>query len=111
MATSPFSQECLEADDRNAALPKTLMGRGHRAVEIDAAAGVLDDGELEPRLAGILRREADAEVEREANDEDRLQFALAQISEQAGRRFPVVLEQRRIGIDAEPKPLTNHKVH
>src|SRR4051794_21365484 len=105
MAISRSSQEGLEADERNAALPKTLMGRGHRAVEIDAAAGVLDDGDLEPRLAGILCREADAEVEREANDEDHLQFALAQISEQAGRRFPVVLEQRRIGIDAAPNPL------
>ena len=56
------------------------MGRGHRAVEIDAAAGVLDDGDLEPRLAGILRREADAEVEREAGDEDGVLLAFTQIS-------------------------------
>src|SRR4051794_6033499 len=110
MAISRSSQEGLEADERNAALPKTLMGRGHRAVEIDAAAGVLDDGDLEPRLAGILRREADAEVEREAGDEDGVQLAFAQISEQAGRRCPVVLEQRRIGIDAAPKPLPHHQI-
>src|SRR3954469_15857008 len=110
MAIPRSSQEGLEADERNTALAKTLMGRGHRAVEIDAAAGVLDDGDLEPGLAGIVRREANAEVEREAGDEDGVQLAFAQISEQAGRRFPVVLEQRRIGIDAAPKSLPHHQI-
>src|SRR3954470_6051188 len=56
MANSRSSQEGLQPDNQNAALPKTLMGPGHRAVEIDAAAAVLDDGDLESRLAGILRR-------------------------------------------------------
>src|SRR3954466_7037164 len=38
MTISRSSQQGLQADDRNTALAKTPMGRGHRAVEIDAAA-------------------------------------------------------------------------
>src|SRR5262249_3962420 len=109
IAISRSSQERLQADDRNAEVPKTPMGRGHGAVEIDAAAGVLHDGDLEAGLAGILSREADAEVEGETRDEHGLQFAFAQIAEQAGRRPMIVLEQRRIRIDGAAKALAHHE--
>ena len=62
MDISRSSQESLQTDDGNAEVSKTPMGRSDRAVEIDAAAGVLDDGDLESCLPGILRRETDAEV-------------------------------------------------
>src|SRR6478672_463959 len=86
------------------------MGRRDRAVEVDAAAGVLDHGNFEPRLARILSGKADAEIERQAGDENSLQLALAQIAEQTGRRLVVVLEQRRIGIDPAAETLADHEV-
>src|SRR5690348_56784 len=56
--------------------------RPQRAVDVDGAAGVLDDGHgkiLSPRVLG---RVADAEVEREPGDKDARESALAQITRQ-----------------------------
>src|SRR5262245_5675558 len=58
------SQQRLKADDGNAERLEASMGRSNRAVEIDAAAGIVDNDDLEPGLAGVLRRITHAKIER-----------------------------------------------
>src|SRR5580658_3936565 len=87
-----------------------LVRRGDRAVDIDAAAGVLDHDRREAAAVGILGRVADAEVEGEAGEEDAGEATLPQIRGQAGRRRVVVLVKSRIGIDLAAKALAHDQL-
>src|SRR5579872_1291281 len=52
---------------------------GARAVKVDGAAGILDDADLEARVAGVERRVEDAIVERQTGKKDSPEAALAQV--------------------------------
>src|ERR1035437_10982283 len=56
------------------------LSRGrHRAVDIDAAAGILDHDRLETFATRIFRRVAHAKIKRETGKKDPPEAALAQI--------------------------------
>ena len=73
--------------------------RGHGAIDIDAAAGILDHHHVEALAARIFGRIAHAEIEGEAGQEDPPEAALAQIAGEAGMGLAIVFVERRIGID------------
>ena len=98
---------------RHAADAKLRQGLArcrHRAVDIDAATGILDHHDVEAFPMRVLGRVADAEVEGEPGEEEPPQAALPKISGEAGRRPAVVLVERRIGIDLTMVALAQHQL-
>src|SRR5205814_3992527 len=83
---------------------------GQRAAGVDAARGILDDESGEAGLARVERRPRDAEVRREAGQEDLLQAALAEIADEPRRRLAVGLEERRVGVHRLPVALPDDQL-
>src|SRR5215831_3516598 len=76
-----------------------LPGRRQRAVEIDAARGILDHVGGEAELARIERRPGDAEVGGEPGHEHRGDAALLEIAREPGHGLAVGLDEGRIAVD------------
>src|SRR5215470_2308578 len=93
------SVDRFHPDARNCQAREGLVGRGHRPANIDTAASLLDYHRLKTATMRILRRVAHANVQRQADEENPLETALAQISGKPGRRRVVVLVEYGIGID------------
>ena len=72
---------------------------GDGAIDIDAAAGVLDHHHIEAFAPRVFGRVADAEIKGETRQEDTREAALAQVAGQSRMCLAVVLEERRIGVD------------
>jgi len=63
------SEKRLDADDPNTQRFQALVGRGDRAVEVNAAASLFDHESFKAHLARILRRVTDAEIESQTDKE------------------------------------------
>src|SRR3974390_2628964 len=92
------SEKGLDADNWNAERFQAAMGCGNRTIQVNAATGLFDHDGFETCLARVLRRVADAEIECQSGEEQRLPSAFAQIAGQSGCGLVVVLVKRRIGI-------------
>ena len=57
-----------------------LIRRGDRAADVDTAAGILDDDDVEAFVPGIFCRITNTEIERETRDEDAVEPAFPQVS-------------------------------
>src|SRR5262249_52515642 len=84
--------------------------REHRAIDIDATAGVLDHDDVEALALGVLARIANAKVEREPGQKDAPQAAFAQIPGQPGLGLAVVLVECRIRVDIAVITLAQHQL-
>src|ERR1700733_13159179 len=73
-------------DAGDAEVRQTGAGQRGRAVEIDAAAGVLDDENSKAFAARVFGRIANAKIEGEAGQKHPEEAALAQIADEAGQR-------------------------
>src|SRR5918996_5253764 len=82
-----------------------LAGGRERPGEIDGAGGIFHDRDIEAELAGVHGREVDAVVGRKSRKHDFGEAPLPQIAAKPGWRLPVVLEERRIGIDMAAEAL------
>ena len=102
----PLEQQ-LRLDAGDADRQEARLRRRHRILDIDGAAGILEDERGEALPHRVDRGIADAEIEGEAGEEDALQAALAQISREPRLGLAVVLEEGRIGIDVGPEPLAD----
>ena len=60
------------------------VGFGDAAGEVDGAGGVFDDDDFEAEVLAVDGGEADAEVVGEAAEEEAGEFALAEVSGEAG---------------------------
>ena len=83
--------------------------RRQRSVQIDGAAGGIDHGDLESGAARILGRIAHAKIEGETDEMEPAGPAFAQITLEAGRGYPVILEKSGIGIDRRVEALAQHQ--
>lgn len=76
--------------------PASVIPRRSRpAVDVDAATGVINHIDVEPRVAAVYRRPGDAEIRAQPGHEDRVDPPLFQVAGEAGLRFLVSLEERR----------------
>src|SRR5262249_49400781 len=85
-------------------------GARERAVEVDRAAGFLDDGGVEPGGARVERSPGDAEVGCEAADAKLFQPALREIAGETGSGRAVGLEERRIAVDVRVVALADNQL-
>ena len=88
--------------------PRRLHARQRvveRPVDVDGAAGILDQHGVEALLPRVDGRPGDAEVGGEAGQEKAHEAAFAQVAGKAGGRAAVVFVKGGIGIDFASKPL------
>src|SRR6516165_6035153 len=93
------STDSVSGNSRDAQRREAGARGGDRAVDVDAAASILDHDHGEALAARVLRRVADAKIEREPRHEDSRQAPLAQITGKAGGGLAVVLVEGGVGID------------
>src|SRR5215471_2176571 len=99
----------IRLDACNSARREAFMRRRHRIIEIDAAAGILDDDDPEPLACGVLRRITYAEIEGEAGEEYARETALAQVAGNTCRSRMIVFIERRVRIDCLAEALAHHQ--
>src|SRR5665647_553979 len=87
-----------------------LARGGHGAIDVDAAAGILDHDRLEAFAARVFRRIAYTEIEGEAGEKHAPEAALAQVSGKSRPRLAIVFGERRIGIDLAVIALAQHQL-
>ena len=75
------------------------MGSLHGAGEVDGAAGIFNDDDLEAAACAVGSGEADAEVEGEAGDEDTTDAAVANPAGEAGGGLVVVFVEGGVGVN------------
>src|SRR5262249_24761153 len=89
---------------------REALARGSdRAVDVDAAARILDHDHGKALVARVLGRVAHAEIERETRGEDAPEAPLAQITGKAGRGLAVVLVEGGVGIDGGPEAFAQNE--
>ncbi len=81
------------------------VGFGYAAGEVDGAGGVFDDYDLEAEVLAVDGGEADAEVVGEAAEEEAGEFALAEVSGEAGGGDVIVFEEGGVGVDVGAEAL------
>src|SRR5712691_2685530 len=79
--------------------PHVAPGTCERTLQIDRAAGVLDDAGVEAGGARIERRPGDAEVGGEAAQVELLEAFFLEEAGEAGSRLAVGFEKRRVAVD------------
>src|SRR5262245_52238251 len=89
---------------------EALARGGDRAVDVDAAASILDHDHGKALAARVLGRVAYAEIEREPRHEDSRQAPLAQIAGKAGGGLAIVLVEGGVGIDRGPEALAQNEL-
>src|SRR5262249_62033776 len=87
------SSDGVSGNSGDAQRREARAGGGDRAVDVDAAASVLDHDHGKALAARVLGGVAYAEIEREPRDEDSRQAPLAQITGKVGGGLAVVLVQ------------------
>jgi hypothetical protein len=70
-----------------------------RPVDIDAAARILHDINIQAGIARIERRPGDAEIRGKAGHEDRIDLTFLQVAGKTGAGLLVGLEERRVAVD------------
>src|ERR1700733_12805005 len=75
------------------------MRPGHRAIEIDRPAGLLDHFHGEPEMAAVAGGPADAEIGGEAADDDLRYAPAAEPAIEPGARLAVGFQEGRIAVD------------
>src|SRR5262245_10238092 len=98
------------ANTRDAQRREARARGGDRAVDVDAAARVLDHDHGKVLAARVLGRVAHTEIEREARGEDAAEAPLAQITGKAGRGLAVVLVEGGVGIDGRPEAFAQNEL-
>ena len=82
----------------------------YRTIDVNTAAGVLDDDHLKAVPTRILGGVTHAEIKSQARQYDALKFAVSQITGQTGHGFVVIFVEGGIGIDVVPVALPQHKL-
>src|SRR5207247_2138697 len=83
---------------------------GDRALDVDAAASILDHDHGKALAARVLGRVAYAEIEREPRNEHSRQAPLAQITGKAGGGLAVILVEGGVGIDPRAEALAQNEL-
>src|SRR5262245_61462956 len=104
------STDGISANSCDAQRRKALARGGDRAVDVDAAASILDHHHGKALAARVLGRIAYAEIEREPRNEDSVQAPLAQITGKAGGGLAVVLVEGGVGIDPSAEALAQNEL-
>ncbi len=84
--------------------------RFERAAEVDGAAGVEPNCDVESKRHRVQRRISDAVVRSQSDDRNRADAAFAQIAGKAGRGLPVVFQESRIAVEFWAKPLADDQL-
>src|SRR5208283_3002833 len=74
-------------------------GFGDRSVDIDAAAGVVHNINVQTRMAGIDRSPGHTEIGSETGDKDRVDLAFLQVARQARLGLLVCFHESRVAVD------------
>src|SRR5262249_2654794 len=104
------STEGISANSCNAQRRKALARGGDRAVDIDAAASILDHDHGKALAARVPGRVAYAKIEREPRHEDSSQASLAQGTGKAGGGLAVVLVEGGAGLDPRAEALAQNEL-
>ena len=86
-------------DPLHPGLRHVAPGGAERAHGVDAARRILDHEGVEAGLARVERRPGDAEIGREAGDEDALEAALLEVALEPGLGLAVGLLEARVAVD------------
>src|SRR5262249_3758362 len=105
-----LSLELCRTDPLHARALHFLPGTRERAVEVDGAARVLDDGGVEPGGARVEGGPRNAEVGGQPAHVELVELAFPEIAGEAGGGRAIGLEKCRVAVDARMVALADHQV-
>ena len=98
---SPWQRRAL--DQLDAGIGKLGFDFCNRAIQVDGAAGVLEDDGLKAESARIESRIADAVVVGKAGKEDARQAAIVQVASETSGRDAIIFKECGVGVDLGPE--------